>query len=217
MPSVRLSSEVRPVDHDLYAWQSPGDLDPDRAAAVLDAWRASGGAFAEAPFEPSTDVGWFYRELMDDAPGLDAESDAVPRHSKAPIWLATTDEAPARLVGIRVSPDTPPDTLEAIFGLAAKYDLVLFDARSRRMARPLEAMAEHASATFWPGGAIQAAVAGGIGGAIAVVAWILSIPVVSGILVVVGGFMAVMAVFTFVHEGRKRLAGRRARDTPPDG
>ena len=64
-------------------------------------------------------------------------------------------------------------------------------------------MAAHASATFWPGGAIQAAVAGGIGGVIAVVAWFLGIPLLSGVLVVVGGFMVVMAVYTFIHEGRK--------------
>jgi hypothetical protein len=64
-------------------------------------------------------------------------------------------------------------------------------------------MAAHASATFWPAGAIQAAVAGGVGGVIAVVAWFLDIPLLSGILVVVGGFLVVMAVYTFIHEGRK--------------
>jgi Flp pilus assembly protein TadB len=76
-------------------------------------------------------------------------------------------------------------------------------------------MAAHASATFWPGGAIQAAVAGGIGGAIAVVAWVLGIPVLSGLLVVVGGFMVVMAVYTFIHEGRKTAKNRRTEGDPP--
>ncbi len=100
---------------------------------------------------------------------------------------------------------TTPDTLESIFGLAAKYDLIVFEPRSRRLHQPLEELAEYASATFWPAGAIQAAVAGGIGGVIAVVAWLLSIPLLSGVLAVAGGFMFVMAVFTFIHEGRKRL------------
>jgi len=90
-----------------------------------------------------------------------------------------------------------------IFGLAAKYDLVLFDTRSRRIHLPLDEMAARASATFWPGGAIQAAVAGGIGGVVAVVAWFLGIPLLSGLLVLVGGFMVVTAVYTFIHEGRK--------------
>ena len=105
-----------------------------------------------------------------------------------------------------------------IFSLAAKYDLVVFDARNRRVHLPLDEMAAHASATFWPGGAIQAAVAGGIGAAIAVVAWFLGIPVFSGVLIVVGGFMVVMAVYTFVHAGRKAATnGRKGGEPPPRG
>jgi hypothetical protein len=107
------------------------------------------------------------------------------------------------MVRIRLSPGTPRDALEPIFGLAAKYDHLLFDSRSSRVHLPLEEMAAHASATFWPAGAIQAGVAGGIGGVIAVVAWFLGIPLLSGLLVVVGGFLVAMAVYTFIHEGRK--------------
>ena len=188
---------------DLYAWKSPRDLDADRAEALLEGWRATGSDPSTSPFEPSADVGWFHRELMKDVPGLVVTSDAVPNPSTAPIWLAATSEPPARLVVISLSPTAPRDTLEAIFGLAAKYDLVLFDARSRRVHLPLAEMGAHASATFWPGGAIQASVAGGVGGVIAIVAWFLGIPLLSGILVVVGGFLVVMAVYTFIHEGRK--------------
>lgn len=79
---------------------------------------------------------------------------------------------------------------------------MLFDARDRRVHLPLDELAAHASATFWPRGAIQAAVAGGIGGLIAVIAWIIAIPALSGILIIVGGFMFLMAVYTFIHEGR---------------
>ena len=78
-------------------------------------------------------------------------------------------------------------------------------------------LAEYASATFWPGGAIQAAVAGGIGLVIAVVAWFLGIPVLSGIAIVIGGFLFVMAVYTFIHEGRKAMKARRAGGEPPTG
>jgi hypothetical protein len=137
-------------------------------------------------------------------PGLVVSSDAIPNPSTAPIWLATTTaRPPARLVVISLSPTAPRDTIEAIFGLAAKYDLVLFDTRNRRLHLPLEEMATHASATFWPGGAIQAGVAGGIGGVIAVVAWFLGIPLLSGLLVVAGGFMVVLAVYTLIHESRR--------------
>jgi hypothetical protein len=190
------------VTFDLYAWKSPRDLDVDGVEALLDGWHATGGDPGTSPFEPSSDVGWFYRELMQDAPGLEASSDAVPNASTAPIWLAAAPEPLARVVGI-LSPATQGDTLELIFGLAAKYDLVLFDTRSRRIHLPLDEMAARASATFWPGGAIQAAVAGGIGGVVAVVAWFLGIPLLSGLLVLVGGFMVVTAVYTFIHEGRK--------------
>ena len=110
---------------------------------------------------------------------------------------------------MRLSPDTSGDVLDSIFGLAMKYDLVLFDARSRRLHHPLEEMTAYADATFWPSGAIQAAVAGGIGGLVAVVAWILAIPVLSWILALGGGFMFVMAVYSFIHEGRKAMKRRR--------
>jgi len=194
---------------DLYAWKSPRDLDDDSAEALVAGWIEAGGDPNNSPFEPSTDVGWFYRELMNDEPQLGASSDAVPNQSKAPIWLATTDEAPARVVRVPVSAATASDTLDWLIGLAAKYDLVLYDTQNRRVHLPLEEMAADASATFWPAGAIQAAVAGGIGLVIAVVAWLLGIPVLSGIAMVIGGFLFVMAVYTFVHEGRNAMTRHR--------
>ena len=189
---------------DLYVWKSPRDLEDDAAEALVTGWLATGGDPARSPFTPDSDVGWFYRELLQDAPGLETSSDAVPNTSTEPIWLSTSEGPPARIVTIRLSPVMPHDALDTIFGLAVKYDLVVFDAASRRIHLPLDEMAAHASATFWPAGAIQAAAAGGIGGLVAVVAWFLGIPVLSGIVVVIGAFMFVMAVYTFIHEGRKK-------------
>lgn len=201
---------------DLYVWESPRDLDADRVEALLDSWRQAGGEPAQSPFEPSTNVAWFYRELIKGVPGVVASSDALPDPSKAPIWLAASPEPqPARIVAISIAPTAPPDTLESIYSLGAKYDLVLFDPRARRLHLPLEEMGAYASAAFWPAGAIQAAVAGGIGAAIAIGAWFLGIPVVSGVLMVIGGFMFVMAVYTFVHEGRKAANNRRGGESPP--
>lgn len=196
---------------DLYAWKTPHDLDDEQARRLVEDWQETGGDPATGPFEPSTDVGWFFRELMQDEPDLDASSDAVPTQTRTPIWLSGTDEPPARVVGVRLSPAMSRDALDTIFSLAAKYDLVLFDARSGRIHLPLAEMAAHASATFWPAGAVQAAVAGGVGGAIAVGAWLLGIPLVSGLVALAGGFMFVMAVFTFVHEGRKAVSSRKGR------
>jgi hypothetical protein len=114
------------------------------------------------------------------------------------------------VVRVPVSAATPRDALDAIFGLAAKYDLVVYDARSRQLHLPLQEMAAEASATFSPAGAVHAAVAGGIGLVIAVGAWLLGITLLSGILVVIGGFMVVMAGYTFIHEGRAAVKRRRA-------
>ena len=205
------------VPFDLYVWKSPSDLDDDAAQALVDDWQLAGGDPATSPFEPSTDIGWFHRELVQDHPGLIVSSDAIPNPSRTPVWLSGTDEPPARVVGIRLSRVEARDELDTIFGLAAKYDLVVLDAQNRRIHQPLEELAAYASATFWPAGAIQAAVAGGIGGVLAVVAWILGIPLLSGILVIVGGFMFVMAVYTFVHEGRKALRARRSDGQAPQG
>ena len=193
---------------DLYVWKSPRDVAADDATAMIDSWEGHGADPAASPFEPSEDVGWFHRELTKDEPDLDVASDAIPNPSTRPIWLSTEPEPPARLVAIRLAPTTTPETAETILGLASKYDLVLFDRRNRRVHLPLDEMAEYASATFWPAGAIQAAVAGGAGAVIGLIAWSLGIPIVSGVVAVIGAFMFAMAVWTFVHEGRKRIAGR---------
>jgi hypothetical protein len=208
--------EDPPMTFDLFVWASPRELDDEQAASLVGNWQAAGGDPATSPFEPSTDVGWFHRELMKDAPWLDVSSDVVPNPSTRPIVLATTDEPPARVVAIRLSPRSTDHELNEIASLAAKYDLVLFDARTGRVHRPLEEMAAYASATFWPAGAIQAAVAGAAGLAIAVIAWLVAIPVISWIAILVGGFLFVMAVFTFVHEGRKALRARRIGGSPPE-
>jgi hypothetical protein len=196
---------------DLYVWASPRELDDEQAASLVDAWQAAGGDPGASPFEPSTDVGWFHRELMKDAPWLEVSSDAVANPSTRPIVLSTTDEPPTRVVAIRLGPRASLHDLNEIASLAAKYDLVLYDARDGRVRFPLEEMAAYANAAFWPAGAIQAAVAGGVGLAIAVAAWLIGIPVLSWILILVGGFLFVTAIFTFVHAGWTALARRRTR------
>jgi hypothetical protein len=198
---------------DLYAWKSPRDLNAEALDSLFERWQADGGDPATSPFEPSTDVGWFYLELTKDEPELGATSDGIASASKTPVWLGTTpDPPPARVVKLPLSPETPPDVVESIYGLAAKYDLVLYDTRDRSIHLPLDDMAAYASATFWPAGAIQAAVAGAAGLVIAIVAWFLGIPVLSGIAIVVGLFLFVGAVYTFIHEGRKRMKARRSVD-----
>ncbi len=52
--------------HDLYAWAGPRDLSAEEAADRIEQWEARGGALSDAPFEPSSDVAGFYRELEHD-------------------------------------------------------------------------------------------------------------------------------------------------------
>ena len=202
---------------DLYVWQSPRDVDDQRAAALVRAWEAEGEDPATAPFEPSTDIGWLHRELKHDGTPLELVSDANPDPSTRPVWLSTDDEPAARLVAIRITPGATGDDINDVFSLAVKYDLVLFDARSGRVHFPLKEMADYADATFWPGGAIQAALADAFGLLIAIAAWIVGIPILSGIVIVIGGFLFVTAVFTFIHAGITWVNARRSRAEPPPG
>ena len=157
--------------YDLYVWASPRDLDGDAAAERLAAWEEAEADPSAAPFDPSDDVGWFYVELLKDDVDVDAVSDGVPDPSSRPIWLTTTQAAPARIVAMRLRSTTTRDDLDTIHGLAAKYDLVLFEPRGGTLATPLADMAAYATATFWPRGALQAFVAGSVGAAIAVISW----------------------------------------------
>jgi hypothetical protein len=202
---------------DLYVWQSPRDVDDAGAAALVREWEAAGADPAVGPFEPSTDIGWFHRELKNEGSPLEIVSDANPNPSTKPAWLSGGDvEPPARLVAIRLTPETTGEDVNDVFSYAVKYDLVLFDARSGRVHFPMQEMADYADATFWPSGAIQAGVAGGFGLVLAIVGWFLPVPIVGWILIIVGGFLFVMAVFAFVHEGRKALRSRGSdTDAPP--
>jgi hypothetical protein len=195
--------EAHGMSFDLYVWKAPRDLDPDAAAERLAAWEDAGADPSAAPFEPSDDVGWFYVELLKDRVGIEAVSDGVADSSSRPIWLTTDPAAPARIVAMRLSPTTSRDDLDIIYGLATKYDLVLFDPIGPGLHLPLADMAEYATATFWPRGAIQAFVAGSVGAAVVVISWILGIPILSWIGIIIGGFLFVMAVYTFIHEGRE--------------
>ena len=196
---------------DLYVWKAPGDLDDEQAGALIDAWHAAGADPARSPFELTTDMGWFYRELSDEFPGIDVLTDAVSSGRRTPVWASSTDEAPARLVAVRLTPERAMEQLDSIGGLATKYDLVLYDAGKRRLHRPLDEMAADASATFWPRGAIRAAVVGGLGLVVAVAALQPGILMLSGLVALVGGFLFLMAIVTFAYEGWKALSRRGRR------
>src|SRR4051812_20213630 len=112
---AKASWEDAPMTLDLYVWKSPRDLDAATADALLEEWHAAGGDPASAPFEPSTDVGWFYRELTKDEPDLDATSAALRNTRRAPLWMTAPPDPPAaRVVRIPVSAAMTHDLLNSI-------------------------------------------------------------------------------------------------------
>jgi len=186
---------------ELYVWKAPIPADAEEAAALVRAWQEAGGTAAAAAttelFESSDDVEWFSRELTGDAP---------------PIWnpdRPATREHPTRVITVPLEQASLRETLAEVYGLAAKYDLVVFDPIRGVVNQPLAEMAAYASATFWPRGAIRAFVAGAGGAILAIGAWLIGIPILSGIAIVIGLFLVAMAVFTFALEGRAAVLRRR--------
>jgi hypothetical protein len=189
---------------DLIVWAAPKDVDDEQARDLVARWLDAGGDPQSSPFESTTDIGWFYRELKQEHPDLDAVTDAKPTTTNRPVWLSGSDEPPARVVGIRLADDSR-GVIETVLGLAVKYDLIVLDPRSGRVTRPQQVMSDYASATFWPSGAIRSVVAAVIGVLLVVGGWVLGIPIVGWLLILVGAFLVVLSVVTLVAEGRKRI------------
>jgi hypothetical protein len=197
------------VNFDIYVWAAPRDLDADAARDMVAAWEAAGGDPGQSPFEPSTDIGWFRRELGNAAPLLEVSSDAVPKASRLPIVLSTEDEPPARVIAIRLPREDAAaahEALEEIYSLAVKYDTVVYEPARAAIHQPQREMAEYASATFWPRDAIRTVVAIVIGLGVGVLAWQLGVPLLSGGIALFALFMVAIFVVTLVSEGRKALA-----------
>ncbi|HEX3266209.1 MAG TPA: hypothetical protein VHR16_11125 [Candidatus Limnocylindrales bacterium] len=194
--------------YDIYAWAGPRDLGADDAAARIDAWEAEGGDVASAPFEPSSDVAGFYREVesdLRDMPGFEALAAAEPHRGRGPVWLQTEPAPPAPIAAIRLprgSESALREALADIYGTATKFDLMVLDATNGVIHEPMAEMSAYAKATFWPRGAIRAAVFGIAGLLAAVAAYAIGIPIVSGLVIIVGLFLVAITVFTFFAELR---------------
>ena len=197
------------MNFDVYVWAAPRDLDADAAGDMVAGWEAAGGDPGQSPFEPSTDIGWFRRELGNAVPWLEVVSDAVPNASHLPIVLSTEDEPPARVIAIRLPREDAAaahEALEEIYSLAVKYDTVVYEPARAAIHQPQREMAEYASATFWPRDAIRTVVAIVIGLGVGVLAWQLGVPLLSGGIALFALFMVAIFVVTLVSEGRKALA-----------
>ena len=195
---------------DVYAWAAPRDLTAEDAAARIEAWEAEGGDPAKAPFELSSDTAGFYREVehdLRDMAGFQIIADSEPHTGRGPVWLHTEPDPPAHVAAIRLPRSTPEELTEAlsiVYGTATKYDLLFLDANQGVVHQPMAEMSAYASATFWPYGAIRSIVVGGVALLAAIGAYLIGIPILSGIVIVVGVFMFGLAVWTLIAEARKR-------------
>jgi hypothetical protein len=168
-----------------------------------------GGDPAAAPFEASDDVTWFFRELIRDEPDLDVTTDATPIHGRLPVWLAgaTSDEpAPKTRVAVIHQAHPARNVLEDVFGLATKYDLVVYDPQPAAHLR-----AAGADGRAGPRDLLAAGRSSNVRRrrgrlAIAVGAWVIGIPILNILGVLVGGFLVVLSVFVLATEIRKLLA-----------
>ena len=202
---------------DVYAWSAPRDLSAEAAAARIEAWEAAGGDPAKAPFEASSDVSGFYMEVEHDLREMSEfqiVADAEPFTGRGPVWLRTDPSPPAHVAAIRLPRTTPEalqEALSIVYGTATKFDLVFLDANQGRVHQPMAEMSAYASATFWPYGAIRSILVGGAGLLAAIAAYLIGIPIVSGLAITVGLFMFVLCVVTLVAEARKRWAAGSER------
>ena len=201
--------------YDIYAWAAPRDLTPEAAADRIEEWEARGADPAQAPFEPSSDTAGFYREVehdLRDLPGFEIVADAEPHRGRGPVWLQTDPAPPAHIAALtlpRGSESALREVLNDVYGTATKFDLILLDAVNGRLHEPMAEMGAIADATFWPSGAIRAAIAGGGGLVAAIAAYLIGIPIISGLVMTVGLFMFLLTVVVFAGYLRK---GGQARE-----
>jgi hypothetical protein len=145
-------------------------------------------------------VTWFSREITGDAPPI-WNPDAPAKAGPHPDRVVIVPFEPATLA----DPALVRERLEEVYGLATKYDLVVYDPQRGRVDLPMEAMAAVASATFWPRGAIRAVVATAVAIGVAVAAWSIGIPILSGLVALFALFMAAVFVLSIATEARKAL------------
>ena len=152
-------------------------------------------------FERSPDVLRFYDELTERYPPLESFPESELAAGTAITYWSDSPERSDRFVAMSLQWRVPDDVVEFIGDLATKHGLVLFDPAGPDVHRP---GVPDERTPFGVAGAVQATVVGLAGLLLAIVAWFLSIPIVSGILIVIGLFLALMAVYTLVHEFRER-------------
>jgi hypothetical protein len=186
----------------LIIWKAPVVDDEEEAERLLADHHETGDVSA---FEPSADVARFFDELLALYPPLE-EPGALPA-----TWAATPTRSD-RIVSIDYGWSASDEFLDDIERLARKHRLLLYDPQGPTITRPddppdepfVPDVREVARVALIGAGAIAAAL----------LAWWASITIVSWLVIIVAGFLAIMAVGTLLHYAHER---RRARQSAAAG
>ena len=171
----------------LYAWKRPVVDDPDEAKRLL-------ALDDETVFEPSSDVTSFFAELLDRFPP--PESFTEDELETAEIPWGDSPEGSDRLVSLSIRWSANDEDLDAIVELAHAHDLVLYDPQGPAFHSPAEEyegmVVPHVPAV---GEVLRCLLITAVGVLVVFVGWKASVPVLSWIVIFVGGFVTLVAVF----------------------
>ena len=186
----------------LIVWKAPRVEDEDAAARLLRDYYATGD---EGAFEPSDDVVRFYDDLLALWPSLEDLAD-LEDADLPPSW-AESPERSNRVVSMeyRWSADA---FLADIERLAREHGLVLYDPQGPVVVDPDEPEPQEYVPDTREVLRVTALLVGSL--AVAVGAWYASITVLSWIVIVVAGFLAVMAAYTLYVYATLALERRRS-------
>jgi hypothetical protein len=167
----------------LYVWKAPQVTDTDEAARLV-------ALEDESVFEPSADLEDFYAALLERFPAPDSFTDEELESAEVP-WADPPDGSD-RLVWLSVRWSAKDEDLDTIVELAREYDLVLYDPQGPSFHSPAD---ENEGVPYGPttGEYVRGAVLAAFGVLLAFLAWKASVPVVSWIMIFVGGFITLVA------------------------
>jgi hypothetical protein len=198
------------MSFDLYVWKGPIVRTGEDAGRLLDQAfpEDAGPGETISPFDPSKDVANFYNDLIERYPPLEAFSEADLANGAVETLWSVSPERSDRLVAMYLRWGAPDEAIDFIAERARRHALVLYDPQGSDVHLPDDPLTRDEE---WPPfrarDAVRAAVAGILGLVIAAVAWRLGILIISGLAAVIGLFLFVMSIYTFVVEARRRFWG----------
>ena len=185
----------------LYVWKRPFVTDTDEAQRLIT-------LEDESVFEPSADLERFYAELMELFPPPEAFTEEELEDN--PIPWADSPEGSDRLVWLSIRWSAKDEDLDTLVELARKHDLVLYDPQGPSFYSPAD---ENEGVPYVPttGEYVRGVLLAVFGLLLAFVAWKASIPVLSWIVVFIGGFVTLVAGYTTVAVAQQTWRDRSSR------